>query len=398
MRARSLTNSLDNLIASLTLLDQYFFIVMKTSKYLHRISALALVGCLIAICNANAIGETRSENNNMSVADDTQAGAQRSVPFITLRDKTGNNKASKFFGGERNILRAGYCEMSHLSLSSLKPVADIAPFYIPEEIVKLDKIRLSPVEDFWPGMQVSLNGQSPVLYAHGFSVGFERGCRRASLLQESLGLNGRLVLFSWPSDGVIVNYTRDESDLFWGVEPLYRTLLEMIDVFGAGKINLAAHSLGTRGIMLALVRLAQSKEGDQPLVNQVVLAAPDIDAAIFEQYLPVIRPLARNITVYVSNKDSALAVSRQLHGYPRLGEAGAHLEGMTSIDIIDMSDIPVRYPSGHVYHLYHNSAVADLSALLKDGKPASQRSNLKQIGENIWSLQSPSTDDRKSRR
>jgi hypothetical protein len=71
---------------------------------------------------------------------------------------------------------------------------------------------------------------------------------------------------------------------------------------------------------------------------------------------------------------------------------------MTSIDIIDMSDIPVRYPSGHVYHLYHNSAVADLSALLKDGKHASQRSNLKQIGENIWSLQSPVTDDRKSRR
>lgn len=59
---------------------------------------------------------------------------------------------------------------------------------------------------------------------------------------------------------------------------------------------------------------------------------------------------------------------------------------------------PTRYPSGHVYHLYHDGAVADLSALLNDGMPASQRSNLKQIGENIWSLQSPGTDDAKSRR
>ncbi|NNJ51434.1 MAG: alpha/beta hydrolase [Gammaproteobacteria bacterium] len=370
---------------------------MKTSKRLLRLPVLALLGSLIMVCSPNAICETDSGNNS-SAANGTQSGAERSVPFITLRDKTGNEKASRFFGGERDVLRAGHCDMSHLSLTSLKSVAEIAPFYIPEEIVKLDAIRLSPVEEFWPGLQESLNGQSPVLYSHGFFVGFERGCRRASLLQETQGINGRLVLFSWPSDGVLVNYTRDESDLFWSVEPLYRTLQEMIEVFGAGKINLVAHSLGTRGIMLALVRLAQSKQAEQQMVDQVVLVAPDIDAAIFEQYLPLIRPLARNITVYVSNKDSALAVSRQLHGYPRLGEAGTHLEGMIGIDIIDMSDIPVRYPSGHVYHLYHAGAVADLGALLKDGKPASQRNNLKQIGENIWSLQSPVADDRKSRR
>jgi len=349
------------------------------------------------IHNTHASDQVRPENH-MPAANETPTGDQRRVPFITVRDKTGDNKASNFFGGERGVLRTGLCEMSHLSLTGLKPVADIAPFYIPEEIVSLDSIKLLPVKNFWSGLQKNLNGRSPVLYTHGFLVSFERSCRRASLLQESLGLKDRLVLFSWPSDGVIVNYTRDESDLFWSVEPLYRTLLDMIDIFGAGKIDLAAHSLGTRGIMLALVRLAQSKESSTPLVNHVVLVAPDIDAAIFEQYLPIIRPLARHITIYVSNKDNALAVSRQLHGYPRLGEAGAHLEGMSSVDIIDMSDIPVRYPSGHVYHLYHNSAVADLSELLSNGKTTSQRRNLKRIGKNIWSLQSADIEAHESPR
>ena len=204
-------------------------------------------------------------------------------------------------------------------------------------------------------------------------------------------------MFSWPSDGVIVNYTRDESDLFWSVDPLHQTLLDMIDRFGTGKINLIAHSLGSRGVMLALIRLAQTKQGDKPLVNQVVLAAPDIDTGIFEQYLPLIRPLARNISVYVSNKDSALAVSRQLHGYPRLGEAGAHLEGMAGVEIIDVSDIPVHQPSGHVYHLYHPAVVNDLKQLLNKSKTASQRRNLKQIGENIWSIQPPNNGAQSSR-
>lgn len=366
---------------------------MNTKKFLFQVLPTLLFITFVATNATLANSETAPEKNNKVNTKDSSADKnQRTVPFITLRNKTGSENVSDFFGGERSDLRAGYCDLSHRPLNFLKPVAKVASFYVPDEIVKLDAVRLSAIEDLWSVMASTLNGQSPVLYTHGFFISFERGCRRASLLQESLGLNGRFVLFSWPSDGVIVNYTRDESDLFWSVDPLYQTLLDMIDRFGTGKVNLVAHSLGSRGVMLALIRLAQAKHGNKPLVNQVVLAAPDIDAGIFEQYLPLIRPLARNITVYVSNKDSALAVSRQLHGYPRLGEAGAHLEGLAGVEIIDISDIPVRQPSGHVYHLYHNDVVNDLKQLLNENKPASQRRNLKKGGKNHWHLQQGEAD------
>lgn len=339
---------------------------------------------LLALASlADAIAQDQS-NNSLTTTDTRQ----QIIPFVTVRDITGSEKPSKIFGGERDVLRAGHCVLSQLSLESIKSVAEKTPFYLPEQIVKLAKVSLSPVEDFWSGLKSKSGEESPILYTHGYFVSFERGCKRASLLRKSLGLNGQLVLFSWPSDGAILNYTRDESDLFWSVDPLHNTILDMIDVFGEGEVDLVAHSLGTRGIMLALVRLAQARRADEPLINQVILIAPDIDAGIFEQYLPVIRPLAHRITVYVSSKDSALAVSGRLHGYPRLGQAGAHLEGLAGIDIIDMSDIPMRYPSGHVYHLYHNDAAADLSALLQENKSAAQRKNLKQTSKHIWSLQS----------
>lgn len=213
------------------------------------------------------------------------------------------------------------------------------------------------------------------------------------MFQESLGLTGRFLLFSWPSDGGILNYTHDESDLYWSVAPLTETLTDMARRFGAGNFDIAAHSLGTRGVFLALIQIADRKQSDKPLVNQLVLLAADIDAGIFKQHLPRIRPLARHITIYVSGNDTPLALSRQVHGYPRLGESGPHLEGITGVDIIDVSEIPVRYPSGHLYHLYHNIVANDLTQLLDGGKPASKRSNLKPIRNNIWLLQ-PGADNR----
>ena len=88
-------------------------------------------------------------------------------------------------------------------------------------------------------------------------------------------------------------------------------------------------TLGTRGVLLALVMLAEEEQSDAPLFNQVVLIAPDIDVEMFKQYLPLIKPLVKNITVYVSANDAPLALSRQVRGYPRLGESGKHLDGLT---------------------------------------------------------------------
>jgi len=328
-------------------------------------------------------GESKAANSKALAGD----GSQRTVAFITLRNKTGNSKATKYFGDDRGITRAGHCILSRTHLKVLQPIAEYAPFYIPDDVVELDKIEERSMEDFWSDLEATRDARRPVMYTHGYFINFERGCKRASIFQASQGLEGRFLLFSWPSDGAILNYTRDESDLYWSVAPLAQTLTDMAERFGAGGFDVTAHSLGTRGVFLALVQMAGAEQVTKPIINQLVLLAADIDIGIFKQYLPKIRPLARNITIYVSANDSPLALSRQVHGYPRLGESGSHLDGLTGVDIIDLSEISVRYPSGHVYHLYNDIVASDLFQLLDSGKPASQRSNLKQEGENYWLLQ-----------
>ena len=340
----------------------------------------------VAACAPDANSDTtQASTESTGTASDNVP--LRTVPFLTLRNKTGSDKADEYFGGERSGLTAGICELARTSISSLKTLAEKAPFYIPDEIVRLDAVTELSDEDFWQRMESTAGEQAPILYMHGFYISFERGCRRALILKESLGLEGRFLLFSWPSAGAILDYTQDEADLYWSVAPLRGVLVEMIDRFGSGNGNIVAHSLGTRGVLLALVLLAHAQQGDKPLFNQVVLIAPDIDVGIFRQYLPLIRPLARNITVYVSSNDSPLVLSRQVHGHPRLGEAGEHLDGLNGVEIIDLSDIPIRVPSGHVYHLYQSIVTEDLEQLINDNKPAAQRRNLKKVAQNQWRLQ-----------
>lgn len=337
-----------------------------------------------------------ASDNTAKAQSETSNDLSHTVPFLTLRNKTGSENAADFFSGERDILRAGYCDVSRTQFQTLKSIADNVPFYFPEDILKVEIIRQSSIEDFWTTLDRTSSGQRPILYTHGFYISFDRGCRRAAEFKRSLDLAGRFVLFSWPSDGVIINYTHDEADMYWSVDPLQETLSGMIKRYGAGYINIAAHSLGTRGIMLALVRIASAKhpakDKNKVLINQLVLLAADIDAGIFKQYLPYIKPLVKNITIYVSEHDNPLALSKQVHGYPRLGESGTHLDGLDGIEIIDVSDVPVQYPSGHLYHLYNDEVVTDLYQLLNKNKPAAERSDLKQSGGNYWRLQ-PATVD-----
>ncbi len=357
-------------------------------KYQVQIFGIVFLVSLITACGPDdyAIaqsGEDKSANSKALGED----GSQRTVAFITLRNKTGNSKATKFFGDDRSIRRAGHCILSRTPLKALQPIAENAPFYIPDDVVVLDGIKENSLEDFWRDLDQTRGNRRPVLYTHGYFIDFERGCKRASIFQASQGLAGRFLLFSWPSDGAILNYTRDESDLYWSVAPLAQTLTDMVGRFGAGGFDVTAHSLGTRGVFLALVQMASSEQATKPLINNLVLLAADIDIGMFIQHLPRIRPLARNITIYVSANDTPLALSRQVHGYPRLGESGSHLDGLTGVDIIDLSEIPVRYLSGHLYHLYNDIITKDLAQLLDHGQSASQRSNLKQTGENYWLLQ-----------
>jgi esterase/lipase superfamily enzyme len=343
--------------------------------FLQRLTSLATAGIPL-LCALTWAAPVQSQ--------DSMARPDRVVPFLTLRDRTAATEPGAVFGDERSVPSAGWCHVREVDLGALRPMVDAAPVFIREELLRVDRVRIDDRDAILDGLGDTSAGGPPILYVHGFYISFEKGCRRAALLQENAGLEGRFLWFSWPSDGALLNYTRDEADLYWSVPDLADTILELEGRFGSGGTNVAGHSLGARGVVLAIYD-AVNRKPDLRL-GQVVLLAPDMDFGIFQRILPRIAGVADNITVYVTSKDRPLALSAQVHGYPRLGQAGNDVGQLDGVEVIDISGLPDRSPTGHLYHVYSPVVGADLAQILTAGKRAEDRRNLVRSGPNAWSL------------
>ena len=306
------------------------------------------------------------------------------IPFVTLRNRTGQQNPGQYYGDERSDLKAGWCRVKSLDVSVLGALAEAAPGFIREEFLSIDRVTETGDSVVFDALQQTVGDDTAVIYVHGFNISFEKGCRRALLLRQNAGLNGRLLWFSWPSDGTLTNYMRDESDMYWSVPDLAEVILEMERRFGPDKVSVVGHSLGARGVVLALYEVANRRPDIR--LGEVVLLAPDMDFQFFERLLPRVRPVASNLTIYVTQGDRPLALSEQLHGYPRLGEAGNDVSRLDDVEVIDISDLSVRDLTGHLYHIYNAALGADLRQLLNEAKAADARENLTPAGPNLWRL------------
>ena len=304
------------------------------------------------------------------------------VPFLTVRDVGSETGPSPVFGDARSTLRAGRCLVERADAGGLTSVLDSGPTFIREQLLSIEKVSTQPPEDLLDRVQ-SGNSDALTLYVHGYFIGFEKGCRRAALLQENANLDGRMVWFTWPSDGDVANYVQDEADLYWSVPDIADAIIALnARSAGSGGVDVIGHSLGGRGVALALQDIAYRFPDTR--LGKVALLAPDMDFQIFARMVPRIAPIAESITIYVNDDDHPLALSAQLHGYPRLGQAANDVASLEGVQVIDVSELPDESASGHLYHIHNTKVGADLDQLLNAGLLASDRTDLVQTGPNTW--------------
>lgn len=308
----------------------------------------------------------------------------RELAFLTLRNRLSGEKQEAFYGNGRSTLKAGFCRVRDRGPRALSSLAEASPSFIRDDLLQVDRVSQTKRRTVLDRLQETVADGNPLLYVHGYNISFEKGCRRAVLLQENASASGRLLWFSWPSDGALANYTRDEADLYWSVPDITEAMIELARRFGSGRVNVAGHSLGARGTVLALSEMAF--RAPDVRLGHIVLLAADMDFGIFKRMLPRIRPLSRHITVYVSDADRPLALSRQIHGYPRLGEADNDVSQLAGVEVIDLSRLESESPSGHLYHTYNPAVGGDLAQLLNEEKLAPARRNLLSAGGNRWIL------------
>jgi esterase/lipase superfamily enzyme len=163
-----------------------------------------------------------------------------------------------------------------------------------------------------------------------------------------VGTDPMPVLFSWPSQGdtwfSTAKYTFDENAAARSAMP-FAWFLGSLLAEHEQPIDLVAHSMGSRVVADGLVDLHRNGGLARPL-DQLVFAAPDVDATVFAQrYHQTVLAAAERVTVYCADDDRALKLSRKVHGgYDRLGSCRTEsLLALTHdrFDVVDASRLYV---------------------------------------------------------
>ncbi len=182
------------------------------------------------------------------------------------------------------------------------------------------------------------------IYIHGFNNDFQAAAERTATLAMDLELDGAPVMYSWPSRGGVLGYFADSAQVVKPVvEDLERFLTLVAQAAEADTLHVVAHSMGNRYLLAALEEITDERgRRAAPLFDEVVFAAPDVDAEDFAGRLPDVRRAAKRMTLYASADDAALRTSMRLAGgYARAGDARTPVL-VAQLDTVDTAPAPAR--------------------------------------------------------
>ena len=295
------------------------------------------------------------------------------VYYATDRALTGKTRPARMFGSDlANDLNYGIAEVTiprtHApgqfetpSVWKLEFTEDPAKHVMLQSVSPVDK------NAFFGAMSQDLNtsgASDAFVFIHGYNVAFDKAAKRTAQLARDMNFQGLSVLYSWPSKGATIGYIPDTAVVRLSGRRLTNFLEDLVAKSGATTIHLIAHSMGNRAMTDALELMALRRAPIQePVFDQVIFAAPDVDQGLFAEMMPTIRPLAKRLTLYASDKDRALEASRKLHGNrPRAGQGGDVALQHEAVDTIDMSVLG-NDVLAHSYVSNEQSAILDLSML-----------------------------------
>lgn len=282
------------------------------------------------------------------VAKQSPVGSYQTVTVVTATDR------------QRDVTGVGYTAKRSATLQFERFTVAT-----PEKanVQSKDSRELKPI---WPKKYVvtrrepvtteDMNAKNNALiYVHGYNYTFQESLFQLS----SVVADGRLtevpILFSWPSDGTVTGYIADKDAAAFARDDLVQLLETLKKLKPEGNVTLFGHSMGAWIVVEALRQLKLSNRDDVLRhVDQVVLAAPDIDVDLFKRQINTIGRLNKPILVLSATDDRALTISSRIGGArARIGMVNqndpAVQELITdgAIKIVDLSALPAPDRTNH---------------------------------------------------
>jgi esterase/lipase superfamily enzyme len=185
------------------------------------------------------------------------------------------------------------------------------------------------------------------VFVHGFNTPFDRAVFRFAQLAHDADADASPVLFSWPSRGYLLDYSRDFDNASYSRSDLADLLGVAAAAPSVREIVILAHSMGSWPAVEAVRQIALKSGGVPRKITNLILASPDLDVGVFRRQIEDMGPKRPQITLFTAQHDRALQVSRFIaRGATRLGgidptqeEYRNQFAGFSGITVIDLSAI-----------------------------------------------------------
>ena len=316
------------------------------------------------------------------------------VFYVTDRKDTGNQNPALRYSGERSSNQTVAYGMCQVTIPSTHVPGEIeSPSWLhfeyspdPAKHIVLQSVQPLERDPFYiqlAAMVASSPSKEAIIFIHGYENSFESAARQTAQLVRDAHFPGAPILYSWPSKNKVLAYTEDEDTVEWTTFHLRDFLEEVAVRAHAKKIHLIAHSMGNRALTSALDMIAARRGAqDRAPFDQVILAAPDIGADTLTQFAREIRPMAQRWTLYASENDDALLLSRFIHGALRAGQKSAYLLLASGIDTVDASAVRTDF-LGHAYYAKSGSIIDDIRKILTTETPPELRNLIPASVQNL---------------
>lgn len=232
------------------------------------------------------------------------------------------------------------------------------------------------------------NGTAKLLtYVHGVNNTFPDAVRRLAQLKTDLPYEGMAFLFSWPSRrweiyNSLNNYQVDRANADISSRILTKTL-KTLSASAQREHSLIAHSHGAKVMAQTLVDLGAGGITDIG-VKSIIMVAPDISVAKFEQYYDDLSNLPRNtmFAVYTYTDDRILKRAEQWDKQPRLGRSNIE-DGVFENVMITNVRGELKKSMSHSYFYVAPEMLDDISMVLNVDDLKLKSSDMDMIRE-LW--------------
>ena len=285
-----------------------------------RASALVAASLALASCGGRPQGVLTPVT---TVAADT---TRVDVMVATMRQPL-PNKQAEMFSGERSD-RMSFADVTvSIPPDAARQVGEVQwPASVPgnpaREFVatRAETIDARTAYQRFNQRVTGVGRRKAIVFVHGYNTRFEDAVFRFAQIMHDSKAPGVPVLFTWPSRGEILGYAYDRESANYSRDALATVLQALARDPNVSEIGVLAHSMGN-WVALEALRTISLKTGSLPgKITNVMLAAPDVDVDVFRTQISVLGDRRPTMTLFVSQDDKALGISKRFWGdLPRLG-------------------------------------------------------------------------------